>query len=227
MLVKKTSAPKTALFLKLAVLAGVVVAVGVMLWRGVDLGGLVERALAWGRAVGPVAFFAALAVLPAFGFPVTAFTLSAAPIFAQQLGLGWVIVLVVLSVGINIVLTYWLARYGLRPLVEGVVRRMGYVLPVVKKEDHLALSLLCRITPGPPFYLQSYLLGLAEVPFVTYLWVSWAVASVYSVALVVFGDSIRHGSGKVVFSAVCILVVISVGMGWVRRRMARKKLEAV
>jgi len=140
-----------------------------------------------------------------------------------QIGLVWAIVGVLLSLGVNISLTYWLARYALRPLLEGVVRKLGYGLPQVAPEDHMSLTLLCRITPGPPFFVQNYLLGLAGVPFWTYLWVSWAIAATYSVAMVVFGDSLMQGSGKVVFLAVSVFIVITVGIKWGRRHYSQKK----
>jgi uncharacterized membrane protein YdjX (TVP38/TMEM64 family) len=185
----------------------------------------VDRVQAWSRTVGPFPFFAAMALLPAAGFPIMVFSLSAGVLFAPQIGLGWVIVCVVLSLGVNIALTYWLARYALRPLLEGLVRRLGYALPKVAKEDYLSLTLICRITPGPPFFVQNYLLGLAGIPFWTYLWVSWLISAMYSVAMVVFGDSLMQGSGKVIFLAVSIFVALTVGIKWVRRRYAQKKVE--
>jgi uncharacterized membrane protein YdjX (TVP38/TMEM64 family) len=185
--------------------------------------GWVDRVREWSRTVGPFPFFAAMSLLPAAGFPIMVFSLSAGVLFVPQIGLGWAIAGVLLSLGINISLTYWLARYALRPLLERVVRRLGYGLPQVAPEDHLSLTLLCRITPGPPFFVQNYLLGLAGVPFWTYLWVSWAISATYSVAMVVFGDSLMQGSGKVVFFAVSIFIAIAVGIKWVRRRYTQKK----
>ena len=221
---------KKILLLALA-LAGVValVAVGLLL-RAFGMQeivarghGLVDRVKEWSRTVGPFPFFAAMALLPAAGFPIMVFSLSAGVFMVPQIGLGWAIVGVLLSLGINISLTYWLARYALRPLLEGLIRKLGYSLPQVAKEDHLSLTLLCRITPGPPFFVQNYLLGLAEVPFGTYLWVSWAIAATYSVALVVFGDSLMQGSGKVVFFAVSVFIALTVGIKWLRRRYSQKK----
>jgi len=185
--------------------------------------GAVEWVKEWSRTVGPLPFFAAMALLPAAGFPIMVFSLSAGVLFVPQIGLGWVITGVLLSLGVNISLTYWLARYALRPLLEGLIRKLGYGLPQVAKEDHLSLTLLCRITPGPPFFVQNYLLGLAGVPFWTYLWVSWSIAATYSIAMVVFGDSLMQGSGKVVFFAVSIFVAITVAIKWVRRRYTQKK----
>jgi uncharacterized membrane protein YdjX (TVP38/TMEM64 family) len=188
--------------------------------------GLIDRVKEWSRTVGPFPFFAAMALLPAAGFPIMVFSLSAGVFMVPQIGLGWAIAGVVLSLGVNISLTYWLARYALRPLLEGLVRKLGYGLPQVAKENHMSLTLLCRITPGPPFFVQNYLLGLAGIPFWTYLWVSWLIAATYSVAMVVFGDSLMQGSGKVVFFAVSIFVAITVAIKWVRRRYAQKKVAS-
>ena len=227
---KKPFGRKKSLLLVLALVGVVALVVVGLLLRAMSvpeilaLGrGLVERVKEWSRTVGPLPFFAAMSLLPAAGFPIMAFSLSAGVLFAPQIGLGWVIVGVLLSLGVNISLTYWLARYALRPLLEGLVRKLGYGLPQVAKEDQLSLTLLFRITPGPPFFVQNYLLGLAEVPFWTYLWVSWAISATYSVAMVVFGDSLMQGSGKVVFFVVSIFVAITVGIKWVRRRYAQKK----
>ena len=141
--------------------------------------GLVDRVADWSRTVGPIPFFAAMALLPAAGFPIMFFSLSAGVLFVPQIGLGWAITGALTSLGINISLTYWLARYALRPLLEGLVRKLGYGLPQVAKENQMSLTLLCRITPGPPFFVQNYLLGLAKIPFWTYLWVSWLISATY------------------------------------------------
>jgi len=187
--------------------------------------GLVDRVADWSRTVGPIPFFVAMALLPAAGFPIMFFSLSAGVLFVPQIGLGWAITGALTSLGINISLTYWLARYALRPLLEGLVRKLGYGLPQVAKENQMSLTLLCRITPGPPFFVQNYLLGLAKIPFWTYLWVSWLISATYSVAMVVFGDSLMHGSGKVIFFAVSIFIAISLVIKWVRRRYTQKKAQ--
>jgi uncharacterized membrane protein YdjX (TVP38/TMEM64 family) len=217
---------KKALLIKLAVIAVLGLGAALFFLRGLDLPHVIDTVLGWFRSIGPIPFFAAMAILPAFGFPVLAFSLTAGPVFGPQIGLGWVVAGVIISLGVNITLTYWLARYALRPLVEGIVRKLGYGLPQVQKDDHLGLALLLRIMPGPPFFAQSYLLGLAEVPFFTYLWVSWLVSSTYSVSLVIFGDSVMKGDGKKVFFAVSIFVVAVIAIKMVRRHLTRKAVAA-
>ncbi len=221
---------KKSLLLLIAVAGGVgLLAVVVLLQLmsvqelvGLAKGGI-ERVKEWSRTVGPFPFFGAMALLPAVGFPVSVFSLSAGVLMGPQIGLGWAVAGTLLSLGLNMALTYWLARYALRPLLEGVVRKLGYGLPEVVKENQLGLTVLCRITPGPPFFVQNYLLGLAEIPFWTYLWVSWSIQGSFAVAMVVFGEALMQGSGKVVFLAVSALVAIFVVIKLVRRRYAQKK----
>src|SRR5258705_2504519 len=46
--------------------------------------------------------------------------------------------------------------------------RSGYKLPEVAAGDATDLIVLVRVTPGVPFPVQNYLLGLAQVPVVKY-----------------------------------------------------------
>src|SRR5688500_18703587 len=96
--------------LKITVALIVLAVVGILILRGVDLRGLVKQGMELIRDAGPVAFFTALVVLPAMGMPVLAFTLTAGPAFAEQLGLPIVLLLVLACVTANMVLTYALAR---------------------------------------------------------------------------------------------------------------------
>jgi uncharacterized membrane protein YdjX (TVP38/TMEM64 family) len=69
-------------------------------------------------------------------------------------------------------------------------------VPQVAKEDHFEVTLLLRITPGPPFFLQNFLLGLAEIPFLRYLAISWTVIMLNTAGLVIFGAKLASGEGR-------------------------------
>jgi len=217
---------KKGLLLKLAIVGVLGGAIALLLLRGVNFRVLLDQTLAWIRSVGPWAFFTAMAILPSFGFPLLAFTLSAGPVFVPQLGMPVVIMLVTASIAFNLVLTYWLARYAFRPTLESLIRRLGYQLPQVAPEDRLSLAILVRVTPGPPFFLQSYLLGLAEVPLRVYMIVSCLITIPQAIAVILFGDSLVNGKGKVAFVAFSLIVALSILVQWVRRRYTRKKLQA-
>jgi uncharacterized membrane protein YdjX (TVP38/TMEM64 family) len=220
-----TPAQKTTLLVKLAI-AGVGLMVGaILVLRGLDVRALWNDTLALLREVGPEAFFAALAVLPAFGFPLSPFSLSAAPVFAPQIGLAAVLALFGAAIAMNLALTYWLSRYALRPPLAWLVQRLGYGLPQIPKADQVGVTLLVRITPGPPYFIQGYLLGMAEVPFKIYMLVSWPVAMAYSIVFILFGDSLAHGSGKTALLAVGALAALVVGVKFLRRRTRRTAEE--
>jgi len=208
---------------KLAVVGVVIVAGALVLLRGVDVRGAIQEGLAIIRGAGPVAFFTGMALLPAVGVPASVFTLTAGPVFGPRLGMPLVVLLSVAAMMVNIVMTYFLARRALRPVLEKLIQRLGYKLPDVPPEDMTDLTIIVRVTPGSPFPVQNYLLGLARVPFGTYVLVSFIVQAVYTPAFVLFGDALLQGKGKMVMIAASLLVVAVVATHWVRKHFAKKK----
>ena len=176
------------------------------------------------RAAGPAWFFLAFAFLPAFGVPLSLFTLTAAPTFAGEIGLGRVIVFSAISMAFNLALSYWMARHALRPVIEALVRKLGYRLPQVAPGDHVSLSIVLRVVPGPPYAVQSYILGLAKVRFTPYMIVSFIGQYGWALAAIFFGDALmKGGAGKTGFLAISLLVALIIGTRMLRRRYARKK----
>lgn len=219
---KPTPAQKKALLVKLSLVALLGIAGAVLVLRGLDVRQLLNDGLAWIRNVGPEGFFTAMALLPAVGCPLSPFWLTAAPVFGQSLGLGLVIVLCGVSLAVNLVVSYWLARYAFRPALVWLVERLGYQLPRVQGEDQLSVTLLLRVTPGPPYFIQSYLLGLAEIPFRMYMLVSWPLSMVFGMLFLFFGDALAQGKGKFALAAVGGLIALGVGFRFLRKRMAKK-----
>ncbi len=207
-----------AAVLALLVIAGLVA-------RGLDLKGLLEQGLGIIRNAGPLAFFCAMAILPAFGAPILAFSLTAGPAFGEKLGLPTVIGFCLLALLVNMTLSYYLARRALRPVLQKLVTKLGYKLPQVAADDATDLVVLLRVTPGVPFPVQNYLLGLAEVPFRRYLLVSCAIMWTMTVALVLFSDALLHGKGRVALIAVSLLLAISAATHLLRKHYGKKKTE--
>ena len=214
---------------KLALVALVLAVIGLLALRWVGLPELKVLAKQWltvMRAAGPLPFFVAWAVLPSFGVPLSVFTLSAGPMFGERLGLGGVLAGAAASLACNLTLTYWLARRWLRPWLEKLVRQAGYQIPEVGPDDRLELTLLLRITPGPPYFFQSYLLGLAGIPFRLYFTVSLAVAMLHTTGLVIFAESIAEGKGRLAVVGVSVFIAVMLGIHLLRRHYARRKTPA-
>jgi uncharacterized membrane protein YdjX (TVP38/TMEM64 family) len=215
--------PNRALLLKLAVVAVGLLGAAILAARGLDLKALVAQGLELIRHAGPVVFFGSMALLPALGAPLSPFALTAGSVFAPSLGMPLVIVLALTAVTFNIMFSYYLARRAFRPLLEKLVVRLGYKLPEVAAGDATDLIILVRVTPGLPFPVQNYLLGLAQVPVVKYAVISCAVQWSFNTAFILFGDALLHGQGKLALLGLCGLVALTVGTHLLRKHYGAKK----
>lgn len=223
----EATAPKRKLpWLKLAVGLVVLAVGGLLVLRGLDVRALIEKAMALVRSQGPVVFFLAMAILPGVGSPVLPFEFAAGPAFGEQLGMPLVVALSCATLTLNMVWTYWLARRTFRALVERVLLKFGYKVPALQASDLTDLTIVLRVTPGVPFLVQNYLLGLARVPFGRYLFVSCIVIWLYTVGFVLFGDALLHGKGKMAMLAGSVLVLAVVATHWARKHFAKKKPAA-
>lgn len=230
-IVRPMSAPaprsNRALLLKLAA-AGLVLAVGgILLARGYDLKGLVQQGLGLIRDAGPVVFFSAMTFLPAAGAPLSFFSLTAGSVFGPQLGTPLVLLLAVTAITANMALSYALASRALRPVLELLVQRLGYKLPIVDSGDVTDLIVLLRVTPGVPFPVQNYLLGLARVPFGRYLAVSALIQLPINCAVILFGDALLSGKGRIAFVSLLLLLALMAGTHLVRKHYGKKKAAAM
>lgn len=175
------------------------------------------------RKAGPLWYFLAYAVLPAVGVPISVFNLSVNPTFGPQIGLAWVIILAALCLMCANALSYWLARYALRPMIERLVKALGYTLPVIPPEEHVTACILLRVVPGAPYVVQSYILGLAQVRFVPYMIVSFIGQFGWALAMIIFGNAFMDGgSFKAGFVAVVLIVLLVIGTRWVRKYYSKK-----
>jgi uncharacterized membrane protein YdjX (TVP38/TMEM64 family) len=180
---------------------------------------LMEQVISDLRGRGAPLFFISMAILPAIGFPLLPFALLAGPTFSPIFGTGGVAALAILAVCTNVTLSYVLASTVLRPPVQWLVTRLGYRLPDPARYNPWLLSLLTRVAPGPPFWMQSYTLGLVRVRFAPYVVVSTTVPAGYLTGAIMFGDAIHHGKAGTAIFAVGLLLLIGVGVYFLRKKL--------
>ncbi len=191
-----------------------------------DLGEQVKRCLEFVRAEGARVFFIAMAVLPFFGFPLSAFILSAGPVFAPALGSGVVIACGMIALAVNVSLSYWFAAFALRPWMERFIVWAGYTVPRFPEGRDWEFNLLLRIVPGVPFFLQNYLLGLARVRFGIYMLVAMAVPTAYLVIAVLAGGALAQGDQRKLMIAGLLFAVVGLTLHVLRKRLAAKRALA-
>lgn len=156
----------------------------VLLWIRYDA----EAFAAWKAEAGPVPFFAALAVLPAFGVPTTPFYVLAGALFGVAGGLAGSAA----SLAVNLLLCYWIGRRsGLRPWLAQRLRRWSRDLPELEGGRALRFALLVKFVPGAPTFLKNYLLILAGVPFRLYFGLSFVVTMAWAAGFIVLGESMQ------------------------------------
>ena len=192
----------------------------VLVWLGLqfDLRGQVNRCLILLRAAGPWPFFVAMALLPAVGFPMAAFTVTAGEVFGPTLGAGSVIACAIAAQIVNMTLCYWIAGHALRPWMARLAAWLGYALPVVPSGSAWEIVLLVRIIPGLPFFVQNYLLGLARVPFGIYLLISTLVHAGLVVGAILAGDAIARGDPWALAAGASMILVAIAVVFHLRRR---------
>lgn len=223
------SSPKklpVGLLIKLAVVAVVLLAGAILLLRGVDVRGLVAQVFEQIRAAGPVVFFLAMCVLPAIGAPISAFYFAAGPAFGPTLGMPLVVLFSLLALAVNLAFTFWLAHKALRPIAEWLLGKFGYRVPQVTPENELSVAVLLRVTPGPPYFMQGFLVALAGVRFRTYMIVSFGVQAMMGIAFIVFGRAIMDGKGGLALLGLGLLGGGVVVVQMLRRKFAKRNADA-
>lgn len=178
----------------------------------------IEQAADWVRTIGPFWFFAAFALLTAFGFPVTFFALSAGPLYASVLGMPTIVTFAAGCMAASMTMTYLLARYTLRPWASHFLAYLGYAIPEISPQRRRWFVFLVRVTPGPPYVMQSALLGIANIPFRIYFPISFLVCTVNVVLLILFGAALAKGSLLIAAGIACCLAVAALIVRSLRNR---------
>lgn len=182
----------------------------------------IEMGIAWIRGVGPVAFFTAMALLPA---PLAWYTVPAGEAFAPSLGLPGVIAAALAAIAVQIALCYAAGRFGCLPLLRRWLEARGHRVPEVTADNALLVVLLVRLVPGPPLSLQCFLLGLARVPFRTYMIASWLITVPWVIGGVVLGRGLLQGNLPLLAMGAGILVAAACAVLLARRRFARPRVS--
>lgn len=112
----------------------------------------------------PIYLILAISILPTIGIPVSFLYIIGG--FAYGFTLG--VVYSVIGVTINTSICYWLSNSYLKEWIIKLLHKKGHKLIQIPPKDYSITILAIRLMPGVPLAAQSYLLGLAGVPFIRY-----------------------------------------------------------
>lgn len=165
--------------------------------------------------------FMALVILPGFPVPTSMLLLLTGTVWVERPVVGCLVALA--GIALNMVWTHWLAAGPGRKLVAKWLEALALRLPVIPAGDHVRMTLVFRLTPGVPFFLQNYLLGFFGVPFRIYLPLSLLCNGFLTCAFVLGGAGISSGRLGSAISGVSVLVAAVIGLRWIRARMVANR----
>lgn len=204
-------------FVSVVVLLGAIAAAAAWPYREYLTREQLEALVESFAAMGPWVFFSLMAVLPLFWMPLSPFL-----VLAPAFGIETAILGSASALTFNVVISWFVSGKWFRPIFERVVNRFGYSVPEVPARRMLGFAFLLRITPGLPFPLQNYLLGLARMPLGQYLAVSLPIVWVISSSLILLGESIMSGNARLALIGIFVAVVLAVAFRYWRVRLEAK-----
>lgn len=169
-------------------------------------------------------FVLAMSLLPVVGFPIAAFYLFAGSAFGFWE--GWMYCLI--SLAINMSLSYFVARYCLHEALTKLLNKGGYTLPDLSEVNEFRFTFLLRSVPGPPFPVQNYLLSLLGVRFPVYISISLLAQGVIAAGMVACGGALPETitMGHVLVGMALLSVLIGMkALLWWRKRADTERAE--
>lgn len=218
---RETKPDSRSIWLRYLPLAGVLAVIGVVLYLFARVGFNPEAFLGKIDDTDPLAFFAAMAILPVFGFPVSVFYLYASAAFPllEALLLCWG------ALAINMSASFFLARSILREPLERLLALRGWSVPDLKTSTHWQATIISRALPTP-FLAQNMLLSLGGIPYPIYIAGSMIMQGLIALAFVGLGEYLLGQRGVGLWIAVGVVVLVYVAVKAVllliRRRRSRR-----
>ena len=179
-----------------------------------------ERVWAWLQLAPAPVFFGVMAVALMAPVPATVFYFTAGPIYGVTASLLWIVPVLV----VNSLLVHAIGASFLRPRLEAMVEGRGVRIPRLERvSDQMLFLSVMRVTPGIPYFVQSWAVVLAGIDRTRFVLVSVGVQMVYATGFVVLGRSAFEGQlGGVVF-AVAFIAVGGMAARWVQLQLRTRR----
>jgi uncharacterized membrane protein YdjX (TVP38/TMEM64 family) len=200
----------------LVAFGGIVFAIDRSAFEFYAIGGRIEQAWMILQTMPPIVFFGAMALLCIFPIPISPFYVAAGPIYGFATAIFWIMP----AIAVNQLLAHQLTNGLLRPWLGRLLAKRGYRIPAPRSlREQSLLTALIRVTPGFPYALQNWFLGLAGIEPIRYLVISWPIQMLYAAAWVLLGQSAFEGSFGVATFAVGLIVALGIVARWVGGRL--------
>lgn len=160
----------------------------------------------------------AIALLPAIGVPISALFLAAGIAYGAYLGILYSLI----GVSINLIITYCLARRYLHNFIQKILHQFNYKIPQVPGKHHWKFVLVMRLIPAP-IAIQTYIMGIAQVSFLPFFWISIAYELLYMTGIIVTAGSAMSGNFSVAIGGICFIIIVAIIFKLARNHYSKSK----
>ncbi len=161
-------------------------------------------------------FFGVMSVALVFPVPISAFYVAAGPIFGILPALAWIAPSLVL----NALLVHAIGTTAVRPRLLAWIEQRGLRVPTLNEaSDQLLFATVVRVTPGIPYFIQSWLIVLAGIRRDGFVALSVGIQMFYAAGFVTLGRSAFEGRLGLAVTALTFLLVATLVARQVHRRL--------
>lgn len=179
-------------------------------------GGLIEGAWDVLRAAPAPVYFGVLALALVGPVPISLFYVSAGPIYGIGPALAWIAP----TLALNALLVHAIGTTAVRPRLTGWIEGRGLRVPRLEDpSDQLLFAAIMRVTPGIPYFLQSWAIVLAGIERRMFVVLSVTVQMVYATGFVVLGRGAFEGRLGLSVAAIAFLLVAGLAARRLHRRL--------
>ena len=206
----------------LAAIAGLAL-IAVAVWALLEFGLLQQVLSVINEKTPPELFVLLMAFLPLAGVPISLF------LFFLGVKFGLVKGLLLLAV---LMPFHLLAAYGLvitvrRPLVNYLVHRKNYQIPVVPEDKAFIFSFLFLTFPVFPYVVKIYMLPLAGVDFRYCFWLNWGVQGTMCIPFVLLGRSAADLNLWLFGVTITAFVLLYLFLRWAKKQYLNLQKEKI
>ena len=209
-------------YMVLAAIAGLAL-IAVAVWALLEFGLLQQVLSVINEKTPPELFVLLMAFLPLAGVPISLF------LFFLGVKFGLVKGLLLLAV---LMPFHLLAAYGLvitvrRPLVNYLVNRKNYQIPVVPEDKAFIFSFLFLTFPVFPYVVKIYMLPLAGVDFRYCFWLNWGVQGTMCIPFVLLGRSAADLNLWLFGVTITAFVLLYLFLRWAKKQYLALQKEKI
>ncbi len=160
-------------------------------------------------------FFGFLAIALVLPVPASVLYVAAGPIFGVAASLVWIAP----ALALNALIVHAIGTTAVRPRLLGWIERRGLRVPVLDDpSDQLLFATVVRVTPGIPYFVQSWAIVLAGIRRDVFVVLSVGIQMVYATGFVLLGRSAFEGRVGLGATALAFLLVAGLVARHVHRR---------